>query len=195
MVSKLIRRSHMYLALFLTPWMLMYALSTIAMQHRSWFAGEGEPLEYSVNSTTTYDGDFAPDVDVDQMAEQLLAHMRMDGLFRARRLDDGKLEVVRFNPLQNQRLTLNPADKNLVVETASMRPARALENLHRARGFQTGMAVRTAWAVVVDAVIVAIVFWCFSGLWLWWQLKTTRRIGAICALSGLGVFALFLARI
>lgn len=185
----------MYLALFLTPWMLMYALSTLAMQHRGWFAGEGEPVEYAVERTAAYDGEFAPGADADQMAEQLLAHTGMDGVFRARRLDDGKLEVVRFNPVQNRRLTFNPADNSLVVETASMPPERALENLHRARGFQTGMAVRTAWAVVVDAVIVAIVFWCLSGLWLWWQLKTTRRIGAICAIGGFCVFALFLARI
>ena len=195
MISKFVRRTHMYLALFLTPWMLMYALSTLAMQHRSWFAGEGQPIEYVVDRTTVYDGDFAPGADADQMAEQLLAHTQMDGIFQARRLDDGKLQVVRFNPLQNQRLTFNPSDQSLVIEIGSMPPERALENLHRARGFQTGMAVRTGWAVVVDAVIVAIVFWCLSGLWLWWQLKTTRRIGAICALSGLGLFALFLARI
>ena len=30
--SKIIRRVHMYLALFLAPWMLMYALSTLAMR-------------------------------------------------------------------------------------------------------------------------------------------------------------------
>ncbi len=37
MFSKIIRRTHMYLALFLTPWMLMYALSTMAMNHRGFF--------------------------------------------------------------------------------------------------------------------------------------------------------------
>ncbi len=195
MIPLFIRRTHMYLALLLTPWMLMYALSTIAMQHRSWFAAEGQPVQYYIHSTTTYDGDFAPGSDDDQMAEQLLANMRMDGIFRARRLDNGKLEVVRFNPLENRRLTFDPGDKSLVIEIGSMPAERALENLHRARGFQTGMAARTAWAVVVDLVIVGIVFWCLSGLWLWWQLRTTRRIGAICAMSGLCVFALFLARI
>ncbi|MEO8425770.1 MAG: hypothetical protein ABI651_01530 [Verrucomicrobiota bacterium] len=32
--SRIIRRVHMYLARFLAPWMLMYALSTLAMSHR-----------------------------------------------------------------------------------------------------------------------------------------------------------------
>ena len=30
MFSKIVRRTHMYLALFLAPWILMYALSTVA---------------------------------------------------------------------------------------------------------------------------------------------------------------------
>ena len=34
MFSKIVRRTHMYLALFLTPWIAGYALSTIAMNHR-----------------------------------------------------------------------------------------------------------------------------------------------------------------
>ena len=36
--SLLIRRAHMYVALFLVPWLLMYALSTAAMNHRTSFA-------------------------------------------------------------------------------------------------------------------------------------------------------------
>ena len=31
--SKLIRRTHMYLALFLTPWMVIYALSGLVLNH------------------------------------------------------------------------------------------------------------------------------------------------------------------
>ncbi len=33
MTSKLLRRIHLYLALFLTPWIRMYAVSTFAMNH------------------------------------------------------------------------------------------------------------------------------------------------------------------
>ena len=31
--SKIIRRVHLYLALFLTPWMLVYALSGLLLDH------------------------------------------------------------------------------------------------------------------------------------------------------------------
>ena len=195
MISKLIRRTHMYLALFLTPWMLMYALSTMAMQHRDWFSAEGQPVEYVRERTTTYDGGFAPNAAPKEMGEQLLTHLEMRGQFQAKQLDDGKLEVVRFNPVQNRRLTFNPSDKSVVIEAAVVSTQRSLEALHRLRGYQSGFASRTAWAVVVDLVIAGIVFWCLSGLWLWWQLKTTRRLGALCASAGLLCFVVFLAKI
>ena len=44
--SLIIRRTHMYLGLFLFPWMLMYALSTMVMNHRALFVatyGAGPP--------------------------------------------------------------------------------------------------------------------------------------------------------
>ena len=41
--SKLIRRTHMYLALFLTPWVMVFALSSIIFNHFKFFSG-GKPL-------------------------------------------------------------------------------------------------------------------------------------------------------
>ena len=37
--SKLIRRTHMYLALFLTPWVMVFALSSIIFNHFKFFSG------------------------------------------------------------------------------------------------------------------------------------------------------------
>ena len=35
-ISRLVRRVHMFTGLFLAPWMLMYALSTLVMTHREY---------------------------------------------------------------------------------------------------------------------------------------------------------------
>ena len=47
-----------------------------------------------------------------------------------------------------------------------------------------------AWSI--DAVIVALVFWALSGLWMWWEMRATRLWGFAAALFGIGMFA-FLA--
>ena len=49
------------------------------------------------------------------------------------------------------------------------------------------------WASSVDLFWIAVLFWSLSGLWLWWELKTTRRLGALFLSGGLAVFGLFLA--
>jgi hypothetical protein len=35
------------------------------------------------------------------------------------------------------------------------------------------------------------IFWAASGLWMWWEMKLTRRWGAIFGMAGLALFGLF----
>ena len=70
-----------------------------------------------------------------------------------------------------------------------------LERMHRRRGYQTDYVRDDLWAVTVDMVIIAMVFWVASGLWMWWELRVTRRWGAVSAAAGLALFALFLLTI
>ena len=46
-------------------------------------------------------------------------------------------------------------------------------------------------ALSVDLVVVAMVFWGLSGLWMWWEMRVTRIWGTACALGGLVVFGLY----
>ena len=43
-------------------------------------------------------------------------------------------------------------------------------------------------AVSVDIVVAAMVFWALSGVWMWWEMRATRRWGAVCLIVGLGLF-------
>lgn len=56
---------------------------------------------------------------------------------------------------------------------------RFLTRLHTTHGYPGEPGPRTAWAVVVDAMAGVMVFWGVSGLFMWWQLKATRRLGAV----------------
>ncbi|MCZ6635698.1 MAG: hypothetical protein O7G87_20055, partial [bacterium] len=69
------------------------------------------------------------------------------------------------------------------------------ERMHRRRGYQHKYALEDTWAFSVDLVILAMVFWVGSGLWLWWELKVTRLWGTVCLGIGIGLFALFLSTI
>jgi hypothetical protein len=98
----------------------------------------------------------------------------------------------RQDPVAPKRITFTHTTGNLVVEKLVFRTPAFLERMHRRRGYQDGFPVENVWAFTVDLVIVAMVFWAASGLWMWWEMKLTRRLGAILGIAGVALFGLFL---
>ncbi|MCW5981790.1 MAG: PepSY-associated TM helix domain-containing protein [Bryobacteraceae bacterium] len=195
--SRLVRRIHMYLALFLAPWMLMYGVSTLAMNHRAIFIekyGRG-PAPFEVEKELAYSGSFPENAEPGLVARQILASLDLDGAHAVSRRADGTVVINRHDLVAPRRITFAPADGRLVVEKMQYRSNAFLERFHRRRGYATGYAVDNAWAVSVDLVIVAMVFWALSGLWMWWEMKVTRTLGALAAAGGIGLFALYLVTI
>lgn len=185
----------MYLGLFFFPWMAMYALSTIVMNHRASFAeryGPG-PVPFEQESRRTYDGSFPPDADLRTISTQILDSLGLDGAHNVSRRKDGAIVINRNDLTTPRRLTYSPADRTLVVERMASRPNAFLERFHRRRGYDTGYRLDTAWAVTVDAAIAAMILWVLSGLWMWWEMKVTRAAGLAALASGIGLFALYLA--
>ena len=182
-----LRRTHMYLALFFFPWMLMYALSTVAMNHRAWFAGP--PAAFEKERELVYDGVVPEEVTPRIMAQQILASIGLDGTHTVTRRDDGRLVIDRNDLVTPRRITYTPGDRGIIIERMPLRTNAWLERFHRRRGYGTGYALDTAWAVSVDLVIVAMLFWALSGLWMWWEMRVTRKAGLLAAVGGAGLFA------
>src|SRR6185436_340235 len=94
--SLIVRRVHMYLALFLAPWMLMYALSTLAMANRefvqTFYATKTPAL--TVEREMDYSRAFPAGTTPDQMGQQILEDLGLDGTHRVSGGKDGKPLVI-----------------------------------------------------------------------------------------------------
>jgi hypothetical protein len=194
MFSRLVRRTHMYLALFLASWVLMYAVSTLVMNHRALFVeryGPG-PVPFEKEREIAYDGSFPPNAELRVISQQILASQGIDGAHSVTRRKDGAIVITRNDLLTPRRLTYTPETRNLLIEQMERRPNAFLERFHRRRGYETGYRVDTIWAASVDLVIAAMIFWALSGLWMWWEMKVTRALGLAAFLGGAGLFALYL---
>ncbi len=193
-MNKLIRRTHMYLALFLAPWVLMYAISTLAMNHREAFVtwyGNSRPT-WEVERTLDYTRDMSG-ADRNAVARQILADLELDGRHDVRgSLTNGELTIIRQEPLTLRRIKYDLTKKSLTVEREAVQVHSLLNRLHGRRGYNQPYRVEKLWALSVDVVIVAMLFWSVSGLWLWWTLKKARMIGGICLAGGVSLFAFFL---
>src|SRR5687768_4143985 len=192
-VSLVLRRTHMYLGLFFFPWMLMYALSTAVMNHRALFVDtDAPPPAFERERQMVYDGVFPESAELRTISRQILASLNLDGAHGVTRRKDGAIVITRNDLVTPRRIIYQSADRTLIVEKLPLRANALLERFHRRRGYSTGYALDTAWAFTVDVVIAAMAFWVLSGLWMWWEMKVTRRFGAVALLSGSGLFALFL---
>src|SRR5215213_797302 len=105
-VSLLVRRTHMYLALFVFPWLLMYAVSTAVMNHRTLFADAsgGNTPSFSREREMVYDGVFAEGADLEAMARQILASLDLDGAHGVTRRKDGTIAITRNDLVTPRRI-------------------------------------------------------------------------------------------
>jgi hypothetical protein len=69
----------------------------------------------------------------------------------------------------------------------SVSAGQYLTRLHLARGYPAEVNLQWWWASIVDAMAAVMVFWGFSGLLMWWQIKRTRRLGMIVLILSLVV--------
>ncbi len=188
MTSLLLRRIHMYLALFLAPWVLMYAVSTAVMNHRKWF---GEPAPYRVVEEKKLEV-VLPEGSAKEQGALLLASLGMEGAYSAQKRD-GVLVVQRQRLAVPVRVSFDARSSVVKVEEQEFQANAWLERLHRRRGYQQEYAADLIWAVFVDVTIAAILFWAISGLWMWWEMRVTRALGGLALAGGLALFAFYLA--
>ena len=96
------------------------------------------------------------------------------------RMSDGsKVWTVTYNAMTGT-VSGVPADDITPPEPLSTR--RFLTRLHLASGFPGSPNAKWFWAVIVDAMAAVMVFWGVSGLFMWWQVKSTRKLGIIVLL-------------
>jgi len=193
-VSLLIRRVHMFSGLFLAPWMLMYALSTLVMTHRDYvlsFYPSKTPARVTERELE-YTRSFPDTATREQIGKQILQDLGLDGAHSVSGGRNGApLVVNRQHALIARRITFDQAARKIVVEREEFRALTFLERMHRRRGYDKPYALDDAWGFTVDVAVVAMAFWSLSGIWLWWELKFTRKWGALSLVGGAALFTVF----
>jgi len=197
-LSRLVRRIHMFTGLFLAPWMVMYALSTLVMTHddyvNSFYSSKGPAMVKE--RELDYTRSFPTNLTRDEIARQILDDVGMGGSHSVSGGRNGRpLVIQRQHALQQQRLTFDASIGKITIEREEFRTPTILERLHRRRGYNQPYALEDTWGFTVDVAVVAMAFWCLSGVWLAWELKTTRFWGTLSFVVGVGLFAVFAALI
>lgn len=194
--SKLIRRTHMYLALFLTPWMLIYALSGLALNHgqavRAFYGAKFGQFEKI--GEQPYAAAFSADADARMIGAQILEHLGLSGTFNVQgQPNQPRLVINRNAAFAAHRITYFRNENRLLIEKQAFSAPVFVNRAHFRHGYEQPFVSAKIWAVVVDLAVVGMLFWVLSGIWMWWEIKPARLPGALLALGGCGLFGLLLA--
>lgn len=191
----LIRRVHMYSALFLAPWMLIYAASGLVLNHnpiiRAWYGGDFTRMEKI--GEQTYTTTFSSDADARTIAGQILDDLGLSGSFGVQgNASSPRLVINRNGSFASHRITYFPAERRLTIEKQAFVLPVFLNRAHFRHGYAQPFAAARAWAVMVDLVVVAMLVWAVSGVMMWWDIKPARTLGWVSLAATAGVFGLLL---
>lgn len=192
-LNLIFRRTHLYLGMFLVPWIFVYAFSTFMLNHGPVFRQlRPGPDAWSQVWEKNYSAS-PPESQgaLREWAGAILAeHDLVVGAYGVQRNQQRILiNAPRF--LRPLRVTYRIEEKKLIAEKRDGSWTEALLRLHFRHGYGQGVFVQKIWGFIVDVVCLSFLVWIVTGLYLWWKIPRTRNWGWVAigagALSFLGL--------
>ena len=191
------RRTHLYLALFLLPWYLLYGVSSIPFNHSQYFderdKAKGLP-QWTKRFERPYEIAISEGSELRAVGDRILKDAGIEGAHGTYRQSTNQVNVYVYTFWHSTQLKYFIDEKKLVCEDRRFRWDHFLTGMHAKGGFEQG-GLHDLWSVVVDLVCLGMFLWIFTGLVMWWSLPFTHRWGWVAIGSGFSSFAWFLWRL
>ena len=188
------RRTHLYLGLFVMPWLLMYGLSSFMICHQDLFRSD-QPANWQPVFEREYKRQIPDQANLREVAQAILKDCNLEGAFWVQRPKPEKIEINRFRFRDEIRLIYSINEQRLRAERQHHRWDRVVVRMHFRGGFQQPTFFDALWAVFVDVACLGILIWIGSGLVMWWRLSRLRFWGAIALGGGLLSFLVLIWRL
>ena len=178
----LTRRTHLYLGLFFLPWVVMFGVSSLPLNH----TGEAEPAAWTRIAELPFTADVpAQGQDLRPLGEKIMAAAGVSGGFYVNKPNARQVNVNHPNFLRPVRITYQIDHNTLLAERRAFVFRQSLTGMHTRGGYNLGGLWDAIWAALVDIFSVALLLWMASGLIMWWKLPGTGlRVWGWLALAG-----------
>lgn len=190
---RLTRDLHLYVGLFISPFVLVFAISVFFLVH-SWLPRiASETSTTRVVSTLPLPGDLQtlsgrPLIDALKPTLEK-AGVRGEVGFVRNMVKEGRLIIPVTIPGRETTVSISVASREATIVTRETGLADALVTLHKSPG-QHGPSIRMnwffmrAWRWMADATVYLILFISVSGVYLWYVLRAERKVGFILLFAG-----------
>ena len=191
------RRLHLYLALFLLPWFLMYGVSSLPFAHQ--YFDEQDKAKGLPTWTKRFERDYSIEIPSEgglrAVGAKIMQDNGLDGAYGAYRQGPNQVNVYVYTFWRSTEVKYLINEKKLMAEDRRFRWDHFLTGMHAKGGFEQEGALHTFWSVLVDVVCLGMLLWVITGVTMWWKLPSTRLWGWVAVVSGVGAFGVFLARL
>ena len=196
MLYRWLRDLHLYFGLFISPFILLFAVSVFYLNHGKLIAGDQPPAE-TYRDLSLPDGfDRLKGREAVDRAAAILPQVRVSGEIGYLRYVAGDRHLIFPVSKAGAEATI---DVDLDARTATVRRRamnlwESLSYLHKMPG-PHNVAIRgnwigtRVWRVFADATVYLLLFISISGVYLWWAIKAERRIGFALLGGGAVTFA------
>lgn len=188
------RRTHLYLGMALIPWVLMYGLSSLVINHGPFLnkiSKKGMP-EWTTKLEQEYHRPVPEDADLQTIAVNILDEFGLRATFFVSRPTPNRMNIHVKDFLAVTRLVYFIEEGRLVIEERPLHWRTFLIGMHLRGGYGQDLFLDDLWAVILDLVCIAFVIWIISGILMWWKFRHLRFWGAVALIGGLASFGWFL---
>jgi hypothetical protein len=182
------RRLHLYLGLALSPWILLYAVSSIPFSHGRFFEdldkAKGRP-NWTRRAEIPFDAPVPrEDSELRAFGLRIMRTAGLQGAFGAYRQGPSQINVYSHSVWNSTQVKYLVEEKKLIVEDKRFRWDHMLTGFHAKGGFEQESCLHDSWGVVVDLVSLGLILWVASGLYMWIPMRNLRRSGLFALAAG-----------
>ncbi len=193
MTGKLMRYAHLYAGLFISPFIVLFALTAVFFNHA---------LSPSAASDTRYTKgvrlQFDPAMDNLPLAREILQQLGIRGEIMFVGRNPGSMYIPVVRPDEKIIVNVDFATREANVQRERQGLYEALLYMHKSPGPHVA-AIRgnwwltRLWGSLADCTVLLTLFLTVSGVYLWFMSGLQRRSGLILSAAGCILFMSFIA--
>jgi hypothetical protein len=185
------RDLHLYLGLFVSPFLLLFAISVFFLNHAKVAPNQWTSVETVQDIQVPGDLDRRQGRDAVDAGQQILRQLEIEGEIGFTRFVRQTQHFVFpvSTPRMEASVDVDVNGRTAIVSKRSTTFLESLAYLHKMPGphnvtIRGNWPPTIAWRFAADATIYFVLFITISGVYLWWSLRAERRVGLVMLSAG-----------
>ena len=185
----LMRRLHLYFGLLISPFLLVYAISTLFLNH----SVRPQPLDQGQEAREI---SIPADLSGMPLVHEALSQLELSGEILGRgvvRNDQTTFRLARPGSVKIVKIDLKAQQATLSERRTGLLGALIFLHFNPGLHKPANWIVTKLWGWLADGVVYLTLFLTVSGVYLWLLMKAERKVGLISIGAGVASFVLILA--